>query len=399
MQAEINIGLVGHVDHGKTSLTKALTGKWTDTHSEELKRGITIHVGYADTCFYKNKQTGRYLPAHQVPKDLAQHYELARKVSFLDAPGHETLMATMISAANIIDAALLIIAANEPCPQAQTAEHLMVLDILGIKNIVIVQNKIDLVDEKKATEHYEQIKKFTKGTVAQDAPIIPISANYNANIDALIEAIETYLKTPKRDFDAPPKMYVARSFDINRPGQEIQKLQGGVLGGSIICGKIKVGDKLSLRPGLLKKIKEKDTFIPVNLEVVSLSCDGEQLSEAHAGGLIGVGTCLDPAVVKGDLLVGQILASQKAEGEILTQPELEYTLIKREGFDNPPLKMGEPIVISVGTATSIGTISKLKSGRLTLALRRAIYAQKGAKVALSRRMGQRWRLSCFGIIR
>ncbi|MFH0927306.1 MAG: translation initiation factor IF-2 subunit gamma [Candidatus Micrarchaeota archaeon] len=397
-QSEINIGLVGHVDHGKTSLTKALSGKWTDTHSEELKRGITIRVGYADTAFYKNEKSGKYLPEHQIPKDQKDIYKLARRVSFLDAPGHETLMATMISAASVVDGALLIIAANEPCPQAQTAEHLMVLDILGIKNIVIVQNKIDLVDQKRANEHYVQIKKFTKGTVAENAPIIPISANYNANIDSLIEAIEEFIPTPKRNIDAPAKMYVARSFDINRPGQDIKKLKGGVVGGSIIQGKLKIGDKIFMLPGLLKKVKDRDIFMPLDLEVKSLNCEHGSIEQAISGGLIGIGTNMDPAVVKGDKLVGQILTADKNIGEIAQEPQIEYSLIKREGYDNPPLRMGEPLVISVGTATSIGAISKLKGSRLTIKLKRALFAESGAKVALSRKMDQRWRLSAFGTI-
>ncbi len=398
MQAEVNIGLVGHVDHGKTSLTKALSGKWTDIHSEELKRGITIRVGYADTAFYKTSDGSKFVAQHTIVDKNKDDYQLLRRVSFLDAPGHETLMATMISAANIIDGALLIIAANEQCPQAQTTEHLMVLDILGIKNIVIVQNKIDLVDTKRAKEHYDQIKKFTKGTVAENAPIIPISANYNANIDALIEAIETHIPTPKRDLDSPAKLYVARSFDINKPGQQIKTLKGGVVGGSIICGKIKLSDTLYLHPGLLKKQKDKDTFIPVSLQVLSLNCEGGSLKEAVSGGLIGVGTSLDPAVVKGDKLVGQILSADKNIGEISDELQIDYMLIKREGFDNPLLKLNEPMVVSVGTATSIGSIIKLKGNKLTLRLKRALYVEKGSKVALSRRMEQRWRLSCFGVI-
>lgn len=398
MQAEINIGLVGHVDHGKTSLTKALTGKWTDTHSEELKRGITIRVGYADTAFYKNKKTGKYAPEHEI-EGKEKDYELSRRVSFLDAPGHETLMATMISAANIVDAALLIIAANEPCPQAQTAEHLMVLDILGIKNIIIVQNKIDLVSEEDALENYKQIKEFLKGTVAEDAPIIPISANYKANIDVLIEAIETKLKTPKRDLKTSPKLYVARSFDINRPGVQISKLNGGVLGGSLIKGVIKKGDHLVLRPGLLKKDKTgKDIYVPVDIDVTGVNCANGPLEEAKPGGLIGVGTTLDPAVVKGDLLVGQVIGEEGDLGEVVDDVDLEYLLIERKDFENPPLKAGEPLVISIGTATSIGMITKLKGKKLQLKLKRAIYCEKGDKVALSRRVKQRWRLSCFGTV-
>ncbi|VVB57734.1 Translation initiation factor 2 subunit gamma [uncultured archaeon] len=394
--------MVGHVDHGKTSLTRALTGKWTDTHSEELKRGITIKIGYADVTFYKHKKDGRYLPEAQVPKDSKSEWELVRRVSFLDAPGHETLMTTMISAANIVDGALLVIAANETCPQAQTAEHLMVLDVLGIQNVIVVQNKIDLVDEAKAIENYKQIKAFLKGTTAENAPIIPISANYNSNIDSLVEAIETHIPTPKRDESKPAKMYVARSFDINRPGQAIGELGGGVLGGSLLCGKLKVGDKVQLKPGVVRKEKEKDgkeTYLPLELTVTSLSAADGALDEAHPGGLIGVGTLIDPALTKGDSLVGNILGKPEGLGPVLDAPELEYTMIKREGFDNPPLKMAEPLVISSGTATSLGVVVKLKGGVVTLKLKRAIYAEKGQKVALSRRMGQRWRLSAFGVVK
>lgn len=401
MQAEVNIGMVGHVDHGKTSLTKALTGKWTDTHSEELKRGITIKIGYADVTFFKNKKDGRYLPESQLPKEKAE-WEVARRVSFLDAPGHETLMTTMISAANIVDGALLVIAANEPCPQAQTTEHLMVLDILGIKNVIVVQNKIDLVPEDKAIENYNQIKAFLKGTTVENAPIIPISANYNANIDKLVEAIEKHIPTPKRNEGAPAKIYITRSFDINRPGTALEKLSGGVLGGSLITGTLKVGDKLKIKPGIFRKEKDKEgkeTYLPLEFEVASLSTADGPLDVARPGGLIGIGTTLDPALTKGDSLVGNIVGSPAALGAVLDQPEVEYTLIKREGFDNPPLKSAEALVISAGTATSIGVIVKLKGGALTLKLKRPVYAEKGQKVALSRRMGQRWRLSAFGIVK
>ncbi len=136
-QPELSIGLVGHVDHGKTTLVKALSGRWTDTHSEELKRGITIRLGYADATFYKCpkcKGTDAYSVSEKCPKCGGNGKRL-RTVSFVDAPGHESLMATMLCGSAIIDAAMLIIAANEPCPQPQTKEHLMALEIMlrGIK--------------------------------------------------------------------------------------------------------------------------------------------------------------------------------------------------------------------------------------------------------------------------
>lgn len=200
VQSEINIGLVGHVDHGKTTLTKALSGIWTDTHSEEAKRGISIRLGYADITF----RTCPECPAPQcyTTKETCEHCgsktEILRKVSFVDSPGHETLMATMLSGAAIMDGAILVIGANEPCPQPQTKEHLMALDVIGVKNVIVVQNKVDTVPKEKAIENYYEIKEFVKGTCADGVPIIPISAQQGANIDVLIETIQKNMKTPRR---------------------------------------------------------------------------------------------------------------------------------------------------------------------------------------------------------
>ena len=189
-QPEVNIGLVGHVDHGKTTLTQALSGVWTDTHSEERKRGISIKLGYADTAFYKDDNGQFYATGKRPDGGDDVESELERVVSFVDAPGHETLMAIMITGASIMDGAMLMVAANETCPQPQTREHLMALEIAGIENIVIVQNKIDLVSKERAMDSHGEIKAFLKGTIAENAPIIPVSAHHDVNLDVLIEAIE-----------------------------------------------------------------------------------------------------------------------------------------------------------------------------------------------------------------
>ena len=185
---EVNIGTLGHVDHGKSTLVEALTGKWTSVHSEELKRGITIKLGYADATIYKCPN-GELISK---PKCLQHNADAKpeRTISFVDAPGHETLMATVLAGASLMDGVLLVIAANEKCPQPQTAEHLMVLNIVGMKNIIIVQSKIDLIDEKRAMESYNEIKKFIKGTVAENAPIIPVSSQNGVNVDILLVMIE-----------------------------------------------------------------------------------------------------------------------------------------------------------------------------------------------------------------
>ena len=111
-QPELNIALVGHVDHGKTTLTERLSGKWTDTHSEELKKGITIRLGYADFSVYYCAKCDFHTGKEKCLK-CNEGTKFIRKISLVDAPGHESLMATMLSGAAIVDGALLLVAANE----------------------------------------------------------------------------------------------------------------------------------------------------------------------------------------------------------------------------------------------------------------------------------------------
>ncbi|WP_394326201.1 translation initiation factor IF-2 subunit gamma, partial [Haloparvum sedimenti] len=286
-QPEVNIGLVGHVDHGKTTLVQALSGSWTDQHSEEMKRGISIRLGYADATF-------RRCPGVDEPEcytveeecEDGSESEVVRTVSFVDAPGHETLMATMLSGASIMDGAVLVVSATEDVPQAQTEEHLMALDIIGIDNIVIAQNKVDLVDRDRAVENYEQIQEFVEGTVAEDAPIVPVSAQQEVNLDLLIDAIESEIPTPDRDPDADSRMFVARSFDINRPGATFDELEGGVIGGSLVEGTLEVGDDLQLRPGREVEEGGETRWEPLETSIRSLQSGNEQVETASPGGLL-----------------------------------------------------------------------------------------------------------------
>ena len=404
-QAEVNIGLVGHVDHGKTTLTRALSGVWTDKHSEELRRGITIRLGYADIEFRKCESCEE-IEAYTTEKTCSKcggESKILRKVSFVDAPGHETLMATMLSGAAIMDGAILVIAANEKCPQPQTREHLMALNIVGIKNIVIAQNKIELVSKEKAIENYNQIKDFIKGTVAESAPIIPISAQHKVNIDYLIKSIEDVIKTPKRDPNKPPIMYIARSFDTNRPGTFPEDLKGGILGGSLIQGKLKVGDKIEIRPGFEKVEQNKKVFKPILTEISSLNVSNESVEEALPGGLLGVGTNLDPAVTKSDTLAGSLLGHPEELPKVWENLILEINLLERvvgteDEIEVDPIRPKEMLLLNVGTAKTIGTTTKV--GKVTeLVLKLPVCSLVGERVAISRRVGARWRLIGYGIIK
>jgi translation initiation factor 2 subunit 3 len=271
---EINVGVVGHIDHGKTTLLSRLTGKFTDTHSEELKRGITIKLGYAELII--SKDADEYTTEE---RGTPQRY-----VSFIDAPGHEMLMATMLSGAAIIDSAILVIAANEGI-KPQTKEHFMALQAKGIKNIIIVQNKIDLVTKEKALENYKIIKEFVKGTIAQDSPVIPISAQQNVNIDKLLQCLSE-LPVPQRDASKNPVFLIARSFDINKPGTKIKDLNGGILGGILKQGKLKVGEEIEIKPGLSSKKNNQLTYTPLKTKIISLHKGKEKVNEVLPGASI-----------------------------------------------------------------------------------------------------------------
>jgi translation initiation factor 2 subunit 3 len=403
VQPAINIGLVGHVDHGKTTLTERLSGKWTDTHSEEVKRGITIRLGYADAIFYKCEKCGFYTVKNKCPKCSGDAVPL-RKVSFVDAPGHESLMATMLAGATIMDGALLLISANETCPQPQTREHLMALQIVGVKNIVVVQNKIDLVKEDDAMKNYEQIKAFLKNTEFAEAPIIPVSAQHNINIDLLIEAIETAIPTPHRDVSKDPTLFVARSFDVNRPGSKIKDIVGGVLGGALFQGRLKVGDEIELRPGHEIEFGGKKSWKPIHTKIVGLKTGGASVQEIVPGGSVGLMTELDPAVVKSDSLTGNVVGYKDKLPPVWPNLVLETHLLERvvgakEDLVVDPIKLGEPLMLNVNAAATVGVVTLLGKNSFTCLLKLPVCAEAGSRVTISRKLGARFRLIGYGIIK
>jgi len=393
---EVNIGMVGHVSHGKTTLTQAITGKSTLTHSEEIKRGISIRLGYADATFYKCKN-GHYGSSEKCFVCF-ETCEPLRTVSFIDAPGHETLMATVLSGARLMDGAILLIAANEKCPQPQTREHLAALEVVGIKNVVIVQNKLDLVTRERAMESYKEIKNFVKGSIIEDAPIIPVSAQQKVNIDTLVQAIETFIPTPQRDERKQLRMLIARSFDINKPGATPSSLVGGILGGSIVAGSMKIGDEIDVRPGVRIGSKYKQ----LATKVVGLQKAGKNLSEAKAGGLLGVMTTLDPYLTKSDSLVGSVVSHAGDLPVVRESLDLEVTILTRALGDEVKtiggIKEKEDLLISVGTARSIGTVATSKRSKVSMKLKVPVVAEKGDRVALSRMLAGRWRLIGYGTV-
>ena len=405
VQPALNIGMVGHVDHGKTTLLERLSGKWTDTHSEELKRGITIRLGYADVVFRKCTKCDELqsFTTNEICGRCRTSTKPLRKVSFVDAPGHESLMATMLSGATIMDCALLLVAANEECPQPQTREHIMALEIIGIKTVIIVQNKIDLVSEEQALKNYNQIKTFLKDTIYGDAPVIPISAQHKVGISAIIMEVEKRVPTPKRDPNKEPIMIVARSFDINHPGIGYSSLVGGVLGGSLKQGTLKKGDKIEINPGRKTIEKNQQVWKPITTAISSLNSGGSEVDEVYPGGSIGLLTFLDPSIVKSDQLAGSIVTHLGKALPVWYELALNVHLLNRvvgtkTELKVEPIKIGEPLMLNVNSAATVGIAVELKKNKVNFRLKIPVCADVGSRVTISRNIGNRFRLIGYGEI-
>ena len=387
---ELNIGVVGHIDHGKTTLLSGLTGKFTDTHSEELKRGITIKLGYADITIHKD------MNVYNIKKG-----EPIRYVSFIDAPGHEMLMATMLSGAAIIDAAILVIAANEGI-KPQTKEHFMALQAKKVKNIIIVQSKIDLVNKEQALKNYEEIKEFVKGTLAENSPVLPVAAQQGVNIDKLLEEI-CKLEIPKKEINTQPIFLIARSFDINRPGTIISNLKGGVLGGILKKGKLKIGDEIEIKPGLSIKKTNQYSYQTLTTKILSLFKGNNSVKEVLPGASISIETELDTFMTKTDSLTGCLASTKNALPEISHRIKIKSELFEEVlGIQSrqkvEQLKTKEMLMLSVNTTISVGTIEKINKNEIELNLNIPVVALKGDNVGIARNINGHWRLIGWGEI-
>ncbi|ONM24549.1 eukaryotic translation initiation factor 2 gamma subunit [Zea mays] len=335
--------------------------------------------------------------------------KLLRHVSFVDCPGHDILMATMLNGAAIMDGALLLIAANESCPQPQTSEHLAAVEIMRLQHIIILQNKIDLIQESAAMNQHEAIQKFIQGTIAEGAPVVPISAQLKYNIDVICEYIVKKIPIPERNFTSPPNMIVIRSFDVNKPGSEVDEIRGGVAGGSILRGVLRVNQKIEVRPGIVMKDENGNIkCTPIYSRIVSLYAEQNELQFAVPGGLIGVGTTMDPTLTRADRLVGQVLGEVGSLPDVYVELEINFFLLRRllgvrtKGTEKAgkvsKLTKGEILMLNIGSMSTGARVLAVKNDLAKLQLTAPVCTSRGEKVALSRRVEKHWRLIGWGQI-
>jgi len=416
-QATINIGTVGHVAHGKSTLVRALTGIRTARFKNEQKKNQTIKLGYANAKIFQCSKCPEpecykaYASSKQNESPCPHCYspmKLVRHISFVDCP-HDIWMATMLNGAAVMDGALLMIAGNEHCPQPQTSEHLAAIEIMKLKHIIVLQNKIDLINHSAAKQHFEEIHNFIQGTIAQGSHVIPISAQYKYNTDVICKYIIHEIPIPQRELKVNAQMTLIRSFDVNQPGIDVSNAVGGIVGGSIIQGVLEVGTEIEIRPGIVnKKSSVEMECSPIFSQIVSLYAEENSLNFAFPGGLIGVGTHVDPALTRQDRLAGQVLGQAGSLPDVFISLKISFFLLRRllgTKIENgqkqskvDKLAEHEILMLNIGSSCTGGRVISIKADKAKLQLTSPVRAKFGDKVAISRRVEKLWRLIGWGII-
>jgi translation initiation factor 2 subunit 3 len=386
-QATHLVGTLGHVAEGKSTLVRALTGVRTQRHQKEQERNITIHLGYANCKVYQDAEG--HLTAQKTSDPAPSGQKLVAHFSFVDCPGHEAFLATMLGGASIMDTACLIIAGtNDVIPQPQTEEHLIAAHLMGMRRYVIVQNKVDLLNEEDAQENYKKIKGFLTGTHAETAPLYPISAQLNWNVHHVLNQLMT-MEPPQRKLNLPFQMTCVRSFDVNKPQRwepNKSKLIGAVIGGTIQQGVLAVGDWIEIRPGRLTLNKLKEIVAqPLYTQVTEIRCEEQILPYAVPGSLLAIQTTLDPSFATANGMVGQVVGTPETLPPIVGEITLKVKSLKRDIFPFEKATVGEKVQICSNVMTVEGTITFIPDKKTRIiTLDRPLCLDKGAMVSILR---------------
>jgi translation initiation factor 2 subunit 3 len=397
-QPIINIGMIGHVSDGKSTLTKSLTGVQTQRYAKEQETNITIRLGYANakiykcskcappSCYYSkgSNQTDTFCKNCKMPGQLVNH------VSFVDCPGHNSFMGTMMNGTSVMDYTITVESAvNKTFPAPQTVQHLNAIESNSIENIAFILNKIDLVNEDMIYSKLEELDEFKKKYSCSNAPVIPISAAFDINVDVLCEILAN-LKKPERIMDSDKlRMNIIRSFNINIPGTMIDELKGGVVGGTIIQGTLDIDDEIYIYPGIIYE----DSFEPLRAKVLTIFSEKTPLTRAICGGLIGVGLDIDPGLTGDDALVGNIILKTPhlIDAFITSNITLSLTLnnsieiiFNENEKENEKDNKKDKYILNINTNNVKGNIiKKLDENIFKFELDKPVYIEKNDKITIS----------------
>ena len=400
-QPTINIGMIGSVSNGKSSITEKLTGIKTQKHSNETKRNITIKLGYANAKIFKCKHCPppKCYQSHSSATQTAQcnncdsgdDMELMKHISFVDIPGHVYLMTTMLNGATVMDTTITVESASNTELSDQTKQHLTATRLADLPNSITCLNKMDLIKKNIAVDRLNKLQTQLIGTQAENSPIVPVVANYGTNVDVLCEYICRFVKEPKRDLESKLKMTVVRSFNINKQQVPIDQLEGGVVGGSIIKGVLKMSDKIIIYPGLCEKNTDKTSknlwkYKPLRANVLSINSETNDLQLAIPGGLIGVKLDIDPSLTTKDGLIGNIITNSDNEFHVYEVVFVELNLIN----DSQQINNKDMLLINCNACNVEATVVKTVKDKAEIRLlEKPICCNVGEYITLSRIMNNK----------
>ena len=315
VETTVVFGTAGHIDHGKTTLVKALSGVDCDRLVEEKKRGITIELGFAPLS----------LPSGRI-------------ISIIDVPGHERFIRQMVAGAAGIDAVIFVVAADEGV-MPQSREHLEILSLLGIKEGLVVLTKADMVDEEMLELAREDVKDLVRGTFLEGKPIIAVSAVTGLNLDILLKQIDAILENiSPRDIKGPFFMPIDRSFPIAGFGT--------VVTGTVYKGKVSVGDAVDVLP------------LDKSSKVRSIQVHGKPVKQALAGQRSALNL---PDVRSAELKRGDVACSK---GLFKSTQCLDVRLMLLSSAQEP-LRHWQEVHFHMGTSESMARVALLNDARIT----------------------------------
>jgi translation initiation factor 2 subunit 3 len=379
-QPIMNIGMLGSVSDGKSTTVLKLTGTKTQKHSSELKRNITIKPGYANMKIYNNNGELLSCGSNQsLTGDLVHH------LSFVDCPGHNELILTMLANIDLMKGAIVIVSAAEPIiKKPQLIQHLMAIKIAKMKNIIICLNKLDLVSKDIALKRKKELDQLLEKLEVIPKAIIPVCMNRNIGINNLLKEIMNIFPANKQIKTEIPQFRISRSFDVNKNNTDINNITGGILGGSLISGNLSVGDEIEIKPGIISK-DDKGNIIatPIISTINSLKTDDTELESIHTGGLIGIGTNIDPFYCKNDNMIGNIVGLKGTLPRIFTNIKIKFTKQEFTKINWEP-KVGEVLNLMISTLSLNAKLTNISSNILSLTLEKPACIDEDMMIVISK---------------
>lgn len=394
-QPILNIGCLGSVSDGKSTTVFQLTGTKTQRHSNEKTRNITIKPGYANMKVWQ-KADGEYLTTDS-EKNLDEA-RLVHHLSFVDCPGHQELILAMMGSVSLMKGAIVVVSAAEPIDKKpQLIQHLAAAKMAGLEKLVVIFNKLDLITKEKAMERKEELDELLTKLEITPKYIIPTALNKKIGLQYLIKAIMEVFPPEMINEKEKTEFKITRSFDINKPGINWDCLSGGVIGGSLIDGKLNIGDEIEIRPGQWSK-KKDGTFIvqPIRTKINSIQSDKIKLESILPGGLTAIGTDIDPFYCKDDKLAGSVVGLVGKMPNVYQNIVMNINLTNEfEGSWEP--KKNDNVYLQIGNVNTEATLVDISKGKdYTFSLSKPSCINDNALILVCNNVGDILKIVAYG---